>query len=60
MEPRGLYGGRRYNMGLADEDFRAVVLLHELGHLIGKFGAEGTHDKTNQEHTDAVRRHCTS
>ena len=58
MEPQKLIGGRLYNKHLPETDFRALVLLHELGHLMDKFRAEGTHAATNEEHTDAVLRHC--
>ena len=58
VEPGKPIGGRLYNKHLTDDDFRAFVLLHELGHLIRKFGAEGTHLHANEEHTDQVFQNC--
>jgi hypothetical protein len=38
-------------------DFRALVLLHELGHLTGKF-PEDAGKELDLQHTAAVKQNC--
>ena len=45
--------------GMSDDDFRAMILLHELGHLTGMFKVDtGEFAWRNQIYTNAVKAHC--
>jgi len=44
--------------GLGNTDFRAALLLHELGHLTGKFGPDKDDLKLNQSYTNLVVQNC--
>ena len=69
VTPRLNYGGRRYRFNgiltgsqtpivVPDTEFRAVILLHELGHLLGSFAPDTNDLKQNQANNRAVLSHC--
>jgi hypothetical protein len=69
VTPRVTYGGRRYRLNgiltgpgaptvLSDAEFRVVVLLHELGHLLGNLPPDTNDLKQNQANNRAVLSHC--
>jgi len=43
---------------LTDPDFRALLLLHELGHLLGKFGPDTAATSRSQHYNKAILKHC--
>jgi hypothetical protein len=43
---------------LPDTEFRVLILLHELGHLLGKFGPDRKSVERSQKANDAVLHHC--
>jgi len=43
---------------LSDDEFRVLILLHELGHLIGKFGPDRRDTQKAEIANTAVLRHC--
>ena len=45
-------------MGLSNIDFQAAVLLHELGHLTGKFGPDKDDLDLNKKYTNSVVQNC--
>jgi hypothetical protein len=69
VTPRLYYGGRHYRLNgiltgsasptvLSDAEFRVVILLHELGHLLGSFAPDTNDLKRNQANNRAVLSHC--
>ena len=47
-----------FNSGLRGKRFGALLLLHELGHQVGLFGPDASHQKLNQQNTNQVRQAC--
>jgi hypothetical protein len=47
-----------FGTGLTGSDFRALILLHELGHVRGKFGADAADAALNRAHTQQVQDAC--
>jgi hypothetical protein len=47
-----------FGSGLRGNDFRALILLHELGHLVGIFGPDANNQALNQEYTNRVKAAC--
>jgi RHS repeat-associated protein len=47
-----------FGSGLRDAAFGALLLLHELGHQVGRFGADANDQKLNREHTQRVQKAC--
>ena len=69
ITPRLIVGGKRYRFNgiltgeatpivVSDSQFRAVILLHELGHLLGTFAPDTNNLKQNQANNRAVLGHC--
>ncbi len=54
------YGQQTFDgeTGLRGSDFRALVLLHELGHLTTVFGPDAGNPALNQQYTNEVYRGC--
>ena len=48
---------RHGTRAMTPDDYRAVVLLHELGHLVGIFGSD-IGSPLSQEYTEQVIEHC--
>jgi len=44
--------------GLRDADFGALLLLHELGHVVGKFGPDAHDSDLNRSYTESVLKAC--
>ena len=44
--------------GLRGADFGALILLHELGHVVGKFGPDAADSALNRSYTDLVLKNC--
>jgi hypothetical protein len=50
---------RDMSHGMRDDDFRALLILHELGHLTGQFGPDtGSTANLNPIYTDSVKKAC--
>ncbi|HKV37416.1 MAG TPA: RHS repeat-associated core domain-containing protein [Pyrinomonadaceae bacterium] len=47
-----------FGTGLTGSNFRALLLLHELGHVRGKFGADAADAALNRAHTQQVQDAC--
>jgi hypothetical protein len=68
VSPRILIGGKyEYFTGLqplnksitlSDIQIRVLIVLHELGHVVGKFGPDTMSVDESQRHTDSVIEHC--
>lgn len=69
VTPRLSYGGRRYRFNgiltgsatpttLSDAEFRVVILLHELGHLLGSLPPDTNDLKQNRANNQVVLSHC--
>jgi hypothetical protein len=60
MYVMGKSGFQTVDMGtnLRGADFAALLLLHELGHVVGKFGPDANDGKLNRSYTDAVLKNC--
>jgi len=58
MDPRLTVNGVRFNLGLDDHRFRALILLHELGHLTGKFQHDGADPELSRTYSNSVREAC--
>jgi hypothetical protein len=60
MVVTGKSGFQTIDMGthLRGPDFGALLLLHELGHVVGKFGPDAHDGKLNRSYTDAVLKNC--
>lgn len=43
---------------LSDGEFRTLVVLHELGHVVGRFGPDAGSVDESQHHTDEVIQYC--
>ena len=56
--PRLSVYGVRFNYGLGDEDLRALLLLHELGHLLGIFKSDAQDAIWNRDYTKTVLAAC--
>ncbi|MFI5361413.1 MAG: hypothetical protein ACHQ49_05545 [Elusimicrobiota bacterium] len=56
----GRSGFQKVDMGtnLRDADFGALLLLHELGHVVGKFGPDADDSELNRSYTDQVLKNC--
>ena len=50
--------GVDFRFGLQPLDYRALVLLHELGHLTGKFKIDASDSELSATYTRLVRDHC--
>jgi hypothetical protein len=44
--------------GLRGAEFGALLLLHELGHVVGKFGPDAQDSKLNRSYSEQVIQHC--
>lgn len=44
--------------GMRGKEFRALLLLHELGHVTGKFGPDSAVPGASAKNTQAVLRNC--
>jgi hypothetical protein len=44
--------------GLRGAEFGGLLLLHELGHVVGKFGPDAADSALNRSYTEQVRRRC--
>jgi hypothetical protein len=53
----GIQPGTR-SVTLSDSEFRVLLLLHELGHVIGKFDPDSKRVDDSRWHTDTVVEHC--
>ena len=58
MNPRLVVHGRHFNFGLKDREFRAALLLHELGHLTGDFQHDGKDPALSAAYTGRVLEAC--
>jgi hypothetical protein len=58
MTPSLAVRGLKFNRGLKDLEFRALLLLHELGHLINRFDADVDDPERNRLYTDLVLKNC--
>ncbi|MFI5360398.1 MAG: hypothetical protein ACHQ49_00390 [Elusimicrobiota bacterium] len=47
-----------FETNLRGADFGGLLLLHELGHVVGKFGPDADDSKLNRSYTDAVIKNC--
>jgi hypothetical protein len=56
----GTSGFQTVDMGthLRGADFGALLLLHELGHVVGKFGPDAGNSELNRSYTAQVQKHC--
>lgn len=56
----GASGFQTIDMGtnLRGADFGALLLLHELGHVVGKFGPDAHDGKLNRSYTESVLKAC--
>jgi hypothetical protein len=56
----GKSGFQTVDMGtnLRGADFGALLLLHELGHVVGKFGPDANDSELNRSYTEEVLKHC--
>jgi hypothetical protein len=50
--------GTRFNFSLNDIRFRALILLHEIGHVTGKFKHDADDPQQNWLYTQVVLRNC--
>jgi hypothetical protein len=50
--------GVQFNYGLGDQEYRAFLLLHELGHLVGRFKPDGRNAALSRQYTDIVITGC--
>jgi hypothetical protein len=58
FRPRMTIDDAHFNYGLNDRDLRAFVLLHELGHLMGRFEPDADNPELSQRYSDLVLRSC--
>jgi hypothetical protein len=59
MSRTGLYGRRvNFRLGLSAPDYRALVLLHELGHLTEKFRPDASDPTLSTKYSQLVRDKC--
>ena len=58
MNPRLAVHGVRFNFGLKDREFRALLLLHELGHLAGRFKHDAADPALSRSYTTSVLEAC--
>jgi hypothetical protein len=56
--PRYSVDGIHFNFGLIDDDARELFLLHELGHLIGRFEPDGNNAEMSKKYSELVLRSC--
>ena len=49
---------RTKSVALSQEDIRVAIILHELGHVLGKFGPDTKNIDDSHAHTDSVIQHC--
>jgi hypothetical protein len=56
----GKSGFQTVDMGtnLRGADFGALLLLHELGHVVGKFGPDAHDSDLNRSYTESVLKNC--
>jgi hypothetical protein len=47
-----------FNSNLRGADFGALLLLHELGHMVGKFGPDANDYQLNLSYTQEVLKNC--
>jgi hypothetical protein len=47
-----------FGTGLRGADFGALILLHELGHVVGKFGPDAKNPDLNRQYTQDVLKNC--
>lgn len=50
--------GVDFRFGLQPHAYRALLLLHELGHLMGKFKPDASDSELATEYTNLVRKGC--
>jgi len=60
MLVEGATGFHTIDMGtnLRGSDFSALLLLHELGHVVGKFGPDAHDSALNRSYTESVLKAC--
>jgi hypothetical protein len=60
MIVNGATGFQKVDMGtnLRGADFGALLLLHELGHVVGKFGPDAHDSALNRSYTESVLKNC--
>lgn len=58
VREKGEYHMLDMGTNLRGADFGALLLLHELGHVVGKFGPDVDDDKLNRSYTEAVLQNC--
>ena len=60
MLVNGKSGFQKVDMGtnLRGADFGALLLLHELGHVVGKFGPDAHDSDLNRSYTESVLKNC--
>jgi hypothetical protein len=49
---------RTRSVALTQDDIRIAIILHELGHVLGKFGPDTKNVEDSHVHTDSVVQHC--
>lgn len=52
------FGYFDFGTGLTGADWGALLLLHEVGHLTGRFGTDAQDSALNLDHTQSVLSHC--
>jgi hypothetical protein len=50
--------GVRFNYGMTPLNLRAMIILHELGHLIGRFAHDADDPVHSKAYTDLIRESC--
>jgi hypothetical protein len=50
--------GVRFNYGMRPVNLRAMIILHELGHLIGRFAHDADDPVRSKAYTDLIRKGC--
>ncbi len=58
FEPRLAIEAAYFNYGLKDRKLRAFILLHELGHLMGRFEPDADNPALSRKYSDLVRESC--
>jgi len=58
MEPTLKVHGVRFNLGLSDRQLRGLLLLHEVGHLTGKFQHDGSDPDLSRSYSKRVMEAC--
>ena len=58
VRPRMSIDGIHFNYGLRDADARSLLLLHELGHLVGRFKPDGDNSELSGMYSRLVWQSC--